>query len=90
LKEKGRVKKDRFKGIDNKLSLRVFLLQDQDEQKELGRLEAVERKEAAQDRDGLFACLRRLVYDPLDVPDVWHNPTFQDVPIDRHGLSVDS
>ena len=54
MKEKGRVKKDRFKGIDNKLSLRVFLLQDQDEQKELGRLEAVERKEAAQDRDGPY------------------------------------
>ena len=87
MKEKGRVKKDRFKGIDNKLSLRVFLLQDQDEQKELGRLEAVKREEAAQDRDGLFACLGRLVSDPLDV---LHNPTFQDVPIDRHGLSVDS
>ncbi len=79
MKEKGRVKKDRFKGIDNKLSLRVFLLQDQDEQKELGRLEAVERKEAAQDRDGLFACLGRLVSDPLDV---LHNPTFQDMHID--------
>ena len=49
LKAKGRVKTDRFQGSDTRLSLRLLLLQDQDEKKELtGKLEAVKREDAAQ------------------------------------------